>query len=377
MSKSWSTRVWVGLGEALLDESKRLLLLARIGRWLRYALRGLVGGYVLFLVGLWMGFRWLGEGNLTMAFLLYVPWLTWALPLVPLLALALLMDWKSLVFGGLAGAVVMSGLAGWSWHRVVEVGKDRGRSLTVFSFNRGQSQGASQRPFIAQVKPDILVFQEARGRASQFLQAEGYEAFKFGDSVGEYTLVSKFPVLSTSLVVHEGHAVAGRFVIDWDGREVAVYSVHLRTPRDALLAMRRGAFLWGVLGVPGTKGGEKRRAYEEFWDRQVESAEVVVKACREEKLPMVVAGDFNAPAPGYIHQLLTEEMIDTHEVAGWGGGYTFPGRTGNPLALRRPWLRIDKILCSEHWRPQWNMVEPEQPSQHRALAAQLTWVDEG
>jgi vancomycin resistance protein VanJ len=371
MFASWAGHALGRLGESLANEDKRKLLFGRIWRGLRIILRLGIVGYLVFLTALWGLFRHWGEGNLTLAFLLYLPPVVWVLPLLPLLGVALLTDWKALLLGTGAGALVLSGLFAWQFNSGdfdVVAGE---RVLRVFSYNRGQSQGATQRPFIEEVKPDILLFQEAPARWKQMVEAPGYERFQYGDSIGEFTLLSRYPILSKALIRHQNLQVAARFTLDWEGTEVAVYSVHLYSPRDALMAMRRGAFLWGVLGVPGTKWADKRRANEQFWKRQIGSAEAILKSCREEKLPYVVAGDFNAPSQGHIHHLLTRELNDSHEVSGWGGGYTFPGKTGNPLAFRSPWLRIDKILYSDHWKSKWSVVEPEQPSQHRALAAGL------
>lgn len=358
------------LGEQLGDAEKRRLLLAKWFRRFCRLVRFSVLGYVSFLGLLWMAFRYVGEYNLTLSFLLYLPPVIWAIPLLPLLFLALLFDRWSFLLGTIGAALAMYGLYGWVWNPTEErpEGDD---TLTVFSFNRGQSGGATQRPFIRLTKPDILVFQDANARSARMLRSPGYEDFKYGDDIGEFTLLGQFPVLSKLLIYHRNKPIAARFTLDYRGTEIAIYAVHFRTPRAALLSMRRGAFLWGVLGIPGTPWAHKRRVNEQFWNTQIESAEVLLDACREEKIPYLVVGDFNAPAQGHIHQRLTRELTDAHEAAGSGGGYTFPGKTNNPLAFRQPWLRIDKILCSDHWQVKWSIVEPEQPSQHRSVVASM------
>ena len=165
------------------------------------------------------------------------------------------------------------------------------------------------------------------------------------------------------------HGFAARFEVDWQGRKVAVYAVHLPTPRDLLLWYRKGAFLYGVLGFPGSPLAARRAQYQEFWDGQIAMTQQLLDAIEEDPLPALVAGDFNAPSLGYIQKLLARQLVDAHEEAGRGSGFTFPGYTRNPLSLGGPWMRLDYLLASRDWQAQWCVTESGRRSQHQAVAA--------
>ena len=165
--------------------------------------------------------------------------------------------------------------------------------------------------------------------------------------------------------------LAARFTIDFAGTEVALYSVHTISPRDTLRYYRRGAFLYGVLGVPGTPLAQKRRVNQKYWNGRVEQARSLRDLIASDPLPVIIAGDFNAPAGGYIHHLFRSHFEDAHTAAGHGFGYTFPGTTRNPLSLGGPWMRIDYLFCSRSWETVWCITESHRPSQHRALAAKF------
>lgn len=338
---------------------------------LRWTTRLGAGGYLLLLVILWQLFRHVGERNLTLAFGVYLPPAGWALPLLILLPAALLFDWLSLAFGAAAALLVVTQFMGWEWHspRTAPAGAP---VLSVLSFNRGESKGSLE-PFKNAMAPDVLLLQDASSRQNYYSNAPGYEEFKYGDSIGQFTIASKFPITGKELIVDETVAVAGRFAIEFQGRTVVIYNMHLPTPREPLRALFRGAFLWGTIGIAGPWKA-KRESYEGWWHTQIGHVEAILRRAEAETQPCILAGDSNSPAPGYMHYLLTQKFTDSHEAAGSGCGMTFPGTTHNPLSAGGPWMRIDKILGSSEWEPLWNKAEPARPSQHRAVAAAFALV---
>ncbi|MCB1204794.1 MAG: endonuclease/exonuclease/phosphatase family protein [Verrucomicrobiae bacterium] len=233
----------------------------------------------------------------------------------------------------------------------------------------------SLQPFKNQVLPDLLLLQDAGGRSAGYLASEGYEEFPYGLDLAEFTLLSRHPILSAAPVEIEHDRdkapIAARFVIDFKGIQVAVYSVHTVSPRDTLQYYRRGAFLYGLFGLPGTPLAKKRHENQVYWDERITEARTLRDRILADPLPVIIAGDFNAPAGGYIHGLFRSRFQDAHAEAGHGFGYSFPGTTRNPLSLGGPWMRIDYLFCDEHWRPTWCITEADRPSQHRAVAAQF------
>ena len=364
------------LGKSLSDDASRRELRQGISRWVRSGIGLGAFGYAAVLLMLIVSFRWIGEKNLTLAFLLYLPRNAFLIPSLLLFLPAIL--WHRLsALALLTGSVffVFLGLDFRAGKAPAPNPSTPGNSVTVLTYNRGQHMNQSLRPFKAHTKPDLILLQEACGRAAGYLKAEGYEEFPHAVDVGEFTLLSRYPILDAEpVILRAGEAsppIAARFTIDFDGTEIAVYSIHTISPRDTLKYYRRGAFLYGIIGVPGTAFAKKRRANQAYWDARVEEARLLRDYIEADPLPAIIAGDFNAPAGGYIHQLFRSRFHDAHATVGHGFGYTFPGTTRNPLSRGGPWMRIDYLFCNEAWEPVWCVTESDRPSQHRAVSAQF------
>jgi endonuclease/exonuclease/phosphatase (EEP) superfamily protein YafD len=78
--------------------------------------------------------------------------------------------------------------------------------------------------------------------------------------------------------------------------------------------------------------------------------------------PILVGGDFNMPSDDSTMASLRSVLQFGFEEAGWGYGYTRP--------TRYPWLRIDHILASHHWRFTECRVGPDFHSDHLPLIAE-------
>jgi vancomycin resistance protein VanJ len=366
-------------GTVLQDADARKRLTRRMGRYIRTLLWILTICYAGCLVLLPLLAASIGEKNITLAFLLYLPRVAILIPLPFLFIGTLPFSWRLALVQLAAGTLFITYGMGYQWRGSTASRFDgtHGPShLTVVTCNYGQNANQSLQPFKNRIKPDILALQETAGRAKRYLADPNYSEFKDGMSIGEHTFLSRHPIVSGDLVTLGGdvqdNTPAARFVIDFEGRQVVIYSVHLLTVRDTLLHYRKGAFLHGVLGVvPGTSSHQKKQHYQEMWSERIRTAEALKKLIRQETLPTVVLGDFNAPAGGYIQRSLAKGLQDTHQTAGSGLGYTFPGTTRNPLSRGGPWMRIDYILASSHWKVDASITEEKRPSQHRAVAAKL------
>ncbi len=332
--------------------------------------------------------RWVGEHNVFFAFSLYLPPALWFLPAVALGAISVLfLEWRGFVSLLLVTAVTLVVFFGFKpgkgnpavWSR---------SGLVVMTNNHGQSGNQSMKPFKNLVQPDVMVLQEAAGTSARYLADPGYAEFKYGRDSGEFALVSKYPILSvdpvrvsvktpgrTLATVPPQPAVttleiAARYVLDVRGRQIVVYNVHLPSPRDTIRYYMRGAFIWGLIGIPGTPLAAKRQANQEGWDQRIEAVEGLVRLASAEKLPVILAGDFNMPSSGWCYRRVAEHFLDSHAAAGAGFGFTFPGSTHNPLSLGGPWMRIDYIWSNRAMGGVAGSVAEEgRASQHRAVAA--------
>ncbi|MCW0220428.1 MAG: endonuclease/exonuclease/phosphatase family protein [Prosthecobacter sp.] len=364
--KNWMARA----GHALISASENQGCWPTLYRFLKWLTWIFILLYVVALVAFIAALSWIGEKNVTSAFLLYLPPAIWWLPAVPLAFFGLLLNRKALLI--LLLGMLWFGYAFLGW-RMGGTGENPSGALKVMTYNRGQHMNQSLQPFKEATTPDIILFQEASGRAAGYAAAADYSEFIATKSLGEHTILSRYPILEEALLpaLPGNSPKAARFVIDWNGKQVAIYSVHLQTPRDVLGAQMRGGFLYGILGLPGTPWAAKRRQLQIFWDDQMADAELILKAVREDPLPAIVAGDFNAPHMGYIHRLITRELGDSHATVGQGCGFSFPGSTHNPLSAGGPWMRIDYVFFTQHWQAVNCITEPDRPSQHRALTSTL------
>jgi vancomycin resistance protein VanJ len=329
----------------------------------------------LVVTALFLLLRHVGEANHGLALLLFVPPAAWLLPALALLPFALVCNWRALPLLAASAWLVLVPFMGWrSDPGLPPAGTHAVPSLTIMTWNRGQHGGQSLQPFKRSQLPDLLVFQESALSERALARAAGYEDYTAFRSAGEHTLLSKFPILESSMLPPgqtPRRARAARFVVDWNGRRIAIYSVHLHTPRDILLGQWRSGLFYGLLGLPGTPWAERSAQYQVFWDDQLADAARILDAVRRETLPSLVVGDFNAPHTGRIRHLLTRELGDAHAEAGAGFGFTFPGKTRNPLSAGGPWLRIDYIFFTRAWTAMTCTTEAERASQHRAVAARL------
>lgn len=362
------------LGALLADEASRDRLKRSARRWLGNLFGLSAMGYAGFLLLVMVSLRWVGEKNLTLAFLLYLPRTAFLIPGGLLLLPAIVFHrWSALALLTASLVFLLWGMDFRPRPVPSPTASEHGRSLTVLTYNRGEHRNQSLQPFKNRTRPDLIVLQDAGGRAAGYLAAEGYEEFPHALDLAEFTLLSRYPILGATLVETGGDGkkapIAARFRIDFEGTEVAVFAVHTVSPRDTLLYYRRGAFLYGLIGVPGTPFAHKRRANQAYWDERIAEARILRDRILADPLPAIIAGDFNAPAGGYVHGLFRSRFQDAHAKVGHGFGYSFPGTTRNPLSLGGPWMRIDYLFGDEHWKPTWCITEADRPSQHRAVAA--------
>ena len=364
---SWAGEFFSNLSGALWDAEKRRALL----RQLRKLLRASFVCFLICAVVLLLVVEWVGERNLFTVFFLFLPPQIWFLPLAAFGAAALcLWDWRVIVSVMASGGVLVLVYLDWE---IPGTKKGRGgEELVVMTFNRGQRSGSLQ-PFKERHRPDVIAMQEAARRSKRYLKSEGYTDFAHGDDIGEFMLLSKYPIVDKGLlefdVYDRRHRPAAWFVIEFAGEEIVVYNVHMHTPRDQLRAMRRGAFLRGLWPVsPAAK------SYQRWWNRQIEIARLLREHIEAESRPVIVVGDFNTPDHGYIYRQFRGPLQDAHEKAGQGFGWTFPGKTRNPLSLFGPWLRIDHQFADRSWRVLACHAESGRKSQHLAVVARYERV---
>lgn len=376
------------IGTQMQTAEGRKVLLAGCWKLLRKVNLGCFVFYAITLILAFVGMRYLGEQNMFFAFCIFWPPLVWFLPAIALAFTSIcLLDWRTLVGLVLVSAALIVIPLGGRLPRNLDVAAPAPAgevALTVLTNNRGQDKGGkgeSLKPFMDAMRPDIMAFQESPGMANRYKFDPGYSAFPHAADVGEFVLLSKYPILSAELVsLRPSDATAGdywptiaaRFQVQVGTRQIVVYNVHAPTPRDTLRYYMRGAALYGLLGLPGTPWAEKKKEGEKGWLRRIELVKALLERAKREKEATLLVGDFNMPQCGYLHAVVGEMFTDSHTAAGIGFGFSFPGTTRNPLSLGGVWMRIDYIFSTPgKWRCLWSQAEPSRKSQHRSVVARF------
>jgi len=336
-------------------------------KWIRRLLAFTTVAYLVSLCLILLALEYHGEKNLTLCFLLYAPPLGWLLPLIPLVPLCLLFcpRWALLHI-----PCVLILLLGYMDYNFTGGSEPSGESLKIMINNIGQKGKTSLTPFIEREKPDVIALQEA-GRGRQY--AEAYPLHHVV-AVGEFTLISKYPILDSGFVREAnwlGKPAAAWFEIDVNGSPIVIYNIHIPSPRGDLGKLRGRGLALGVIGWAGSRLMEVRDRYQESWNIRMEFADALAETIENDPRPKLAVGDFNMPNHGQVYHRMTRNLSDSFAQSGRGYGFTMPGKTRNPLALFGPWMRLDYILCGEGLRPANCRVEPDRESQHRAVVAEI------
>jgi vancomycin resistance protein VanJ len=309
--------------------------------------------YLAALLAVWALLATVSDEWWPVTLVMFLPRWIWGVPLVVLALMAAVLR-PRLLGGLLAGAVVVAwplmGLCiPWPRPSAAEAGRFRCRVLTC---------NVHRRPFgvrtaIAQVRPDIVVLQDC----SQHLL--GPQDFGDGDwhvqGSGQFLVASRYPIRDfTELRPPDAPAdMVVRARLETPAGLVRFYNLHLASPRQALVAVRRR----------GWNGGEQLQANSDF--RRSQSEAITAWIGREDG-PLLVAGDFNTPCDSTIYRDFWSRYANAFSEAGLGWGYTY--------YANRTALRIDHILAGPGWRCRDCWVGPEVGSEHRPVIADLEWL---
>ena len=322
------------------------------------------------------------ESNLLSVFLAYFPaWVT-ALPLLTSLFVGcLFLCWRSIAMSLAIFVWVVFWLGSYRvpW-RQPAYGNYALEPFSVLTYNQGQGSERVLANFAAQSQPDVAVFQDASRRLSKLAAMPQFAQHRHAVQDGEYVLLSRWPVLqneSLQLIWPEkttGLFHAGtRSVIDWNGRRVIFYNIHLPTPRDLLYWYgKNGTFIYGIIGIiPNTELHKRHQLYLETWRNRVSLVSQLASRVRQEQEPVILLGDLNLPPAGHGYNELCGVLQDAHFSAGTGYGHTFPGNLKSLAGRFAPWIRIDHIFVSSSWEVQSMAVFGGGGSQHLPVCAIL------
>jgi vancomycin resistance protein VanJ len=324
-------------------------------------------GYTTALIVLFPAMQFIGERWWPLAVLLYLPQSLFLLPLIVLIPAALLAEVSTGSYCLLGICLII-----FFWHLPFYPGISGApgpATMKLMTNNYDGNHGLSLQPFISQEDPDFVAIEDAENQAGAFRRAN---PGRIVTAEGQFLLMSKAPITSASFLPWpkwRGAPVAAVFETPWRGQNIAIYVVHLPTPRWDF------AKLAGLGVVREILGRNRRRSdgmsFSESMTARVQLARDLASVIAREQRPFVLAGDFNMPPYGYVHRVITGGLTDCFAQSGRGFGFTFPSDSHNPLTLGEPWLRIDYIIAGPGWHSVDCEVEPHRRSEHRPVVATL------
>jgi vancomycin resistance protein VanJ len=327
-------------------------------------------GYPLTLLTVALGFRFIGERWWVTTAALYLPRAGFALPL-PFLTLALLVTGQRrwLLTQAIAAALVLFPLMGL-WISLPHSAQEGLPHLRVLSLNAGSDlfgpQAISSQ--VGNANADLILLQEARPPDAEALKTL-LPNYHFS-SRGQFLAASRYPLedeVDPPRITHHGVLRTPHFVsYTWvtPGGRVRVYNVHTVSPRESLENLRgqgiREELLTGRIFTDSrVRAGVMLNA-----ELRVAQIQAVSEDAKRATLPVLIAGDTNLPEPTWALARYLGDYQDGFVKAGRGFGYTFP-------AVKRPWMRIDRILADSHFRfVSFSVVKPR-VSDHFAVTADL------
>jgi vancomycin resistance protein VanJ len=329
-------------------------------------------GYLVFLVCAYGAFKWIGEHNLILSLAVYAPP---QLYLLPALALAFLsMCARRRIFWLNLFSVIFVFMT-FLKYRSASPEEPKGKVLSLISNNIGGRKTRTVWPFLAEEKPDVIVYQDAWHHGRNLSKEN---PGRFVASHGQFVIVSKYEIKASGPIrdlTYRHNYVAAWFEIDFHGTPIVIYNIHLPTPRPDLLRLRGRGFLVELAGGQGIYSAEVRDQYRQSLEDRAKLARELLAWLENERRPFILAGDFNAPEVSSTYSSFANKYTDAFVERGEGFGFTFPSITRNPVSLFGPWLRLDYVFADKHWQPIYCRVEPRQPAEHRAVSARFEFIE--
>ncbi|MDP4301208.1 endonuclease/exonuclease/phosphatase family protein [Leptothrix discophora] len=305
----------------------------------------------------------------------YTPYLLLLVPALLALALSITVGWTWRLAALASVLVVVFPLMGWT-HGQPENGSNR---LRVMSFNiksyKADDRPEGYGPIVDEVQrhsPDVLVLQDAQKLTDKWLpMPEAMKLLLAGRHLqlsGQYVIASRHPLRdcrTAPLSVQPGLGDYLRCTVEVNGQRLEIVNVHLLSPREGLNAARRehlgGLDDWRINF--GHRLGQARHLAEDL-------ARTRPTGPGKRPLPMLIAGDLNAPeASAVVQSLLALNLRDAWSSAATGWGYTH----GHSLRPNLSFLRIDHVLVSPGLGLAEVAVGGAEASEHRPLIVDL-WL---
>lgn len=215
---------------------------------------------------------------------------------------------------------------------------------------------------LSAIDPDVVMFQEA------YDDHELLHTYFSGWNVireSNHIVASRYPVKLLGKCYSEpfDRVTSIRVEVKTPQGIVHVYSIHQTSQRETLTAVRP----WSVVTGSGVEELES-----ETMLRDLEAAET--RAFINEgdpQYPAIYAGDFNMARESSLYQNHWGDLPNAFDEGGWGYGYTGLTRTRRFWPEGFPWVKVDHILMTPHWRALECRPGTSNGSDHRLIMARL------
>jgi len=224
--------------------------------------------------------------------------------------------------------------------------------------------------YIDETGPDVVLLQDAGGALNgpigRFFRQWHVRSF------GQYVIASQLPLEEAEVrslpFFGETHTCL-RCRLHVGTKTLILYNVHFESPREGLAAFR------GVRRQPWYLPRAAQQL-EENVEARISQARALRELIRQEREPVVVAGDLNSPDASLALALLREAGLhDAFAEGGRGYGYTY----GHFLLQRRlpwhgaSWMRIDHIMLSSELQSRVCRAGTDKYSEHRPVIADVVF----
>ena len=310
---------------------------------------------------------WFGALNL------YLPQIVWAIPGIILTTITFKVA-RQWTWAPLLGVLwVMWWLMGFNWPLHTPQESKGSLPLRVMTWNvkygaQNKSAHSALMHEIDRNKPTVIFMQDAGGLLDGPL--EDYFSTWNVRSNGQYVVASRLPLGELQVrrmsFPADGHNCV-RAELQIGGTAVALYNVHFESPRLGLNALR-------VVRRKPWYLPQAVQRFENNVEARFSQVRIFQDYIRNEKIPVIVAGDLNAPDASHVcSELRSAGLHDAFAEAGKGYGYSY----GHFLLkyrlpeLKYSWMRIDHIMMSSHFQTRRCWTGTYKVSDHRPVIADL------
>ncbi|MBN1608715.1 MAG: endonuclease/exonuclease/phosphatase family protein [Polyangiaceae bacterium] len=306
-------------------------------------------GYTAALLGIIVGFRFVGERWWVTVVAMYLPRVGFAIPLpVVVLAAVLWAPRWVLATQALSVYLLLFPLMGLNlgFGRVwTETG---GLEIRLASYNVHYNARTLD-SMVAEVRsyePSVVLMQEAYAGLNMKLRAAfaGWHVHLHD----QFFVASRWPIRDVYLppnLVYPKRGTGGphyvRYTLETSLGLVDVFNVHPTSPREGFEELRGGGFRYELQSGRAFAGnGPSLVKFNTL--RRRRQVEGLAAAARASRRPVIIAGDTNLPGLSWLLNARLGGYRDGFSSVGWGFGYTYP--------TKRPWLRLDRVMTNDRLR---------------------------